>query len=808
MRDGRMAFRFRRGVRLIAATGGLLLTANLCGALPHPFSLVQTNGVARESSEVSHNGDECAQLRTKREEARSEFNRVQTEMGGTTHLPPGATLAESIEYRSCLQWLGQIYQAHLDNLAAIESNRQRKEAFEHTAETWTGFADPPPYSILFVDDLRDTLRSLEDKIEFAESSLNFVNQLSANAETSMKEADGQLRRVNEQLEGAPDQTLAVRLNWLRELAEIRSRMAAAQVASWRTVSRMKTEEISECRAKQTFTQRQLALASQHTRFSREDLDKALGNLQAEHKRLDAELQAAYGATETRRAALAEARSGFQRQLQSSEQKLSADDIRRLQGEIDLLDIQAQTSAERATSLRQLVDGITLDGQLWQMRFAIFTSHNVSELQNAYRQLTKLSDLAWAAKMYFSRQVSLTASQVIEEQNRLTNLTDAKPEEDLIRKRLESLQERAILYRRVLENYEKREQLILRWKESIAWDRQKLPFLSRVRDLFTETTGFATKLWNFELVVVEDTITVDGETVKGHRGVTVGKIVIVLLILVVGYALSSLLSRTMQRLISWRLKTDPNQARLVRRWVHIILMTGVVIFALTLVKIPLTVFAFAGGALAIGVGFGTQNLIKNFISGVIILFERPFRVGDVLDIDGRRGTVTGIGIRSSVVQFWDGTETLIPNSSLLENNLTNWTYSNRTVRFSVTIGVAYGTDTSLVVRLLTEMATHHGLILKTPVPQVLFTDFGDSNLTFELRFWVDVSRHNAAQVSSDLRHMIAKAFAEHGVEMAYPQRDLHMKVARPIPVRIVEPQTDTEPPAEPQSRTESERSGQP
>lgn len=784
MRDGRVFL--RRGCGVLAVVGCLLLAVNLQGALPLPASLLNaaTNRAAAQVAELADGADGAAQLRTKRDEAVADLNRVLTEQGGTTNLPPGATLSESIEYRACLQWLVHIYQAHLDNLAEIEAVRLRKEAFEQTAKTWAGFAEPPPYSVLFVDELRDRLRTLDDKIEFAESSLSLLQQLSANAETSMKEADVQLRRVNEQLETVSDQAQTVRLNWLRELAQVRTRMAAAQVASWQTSYRLKAEEVSDCRARQAFTQRQVALASQHTRFSREDLDKALANLEAERKRLDAELQAAYDETAKRKAALAEARNALQRRLQAAEQKLSSGEVHRQQSEIDLLDVQSQTSVERATGLRQLVDGLTLDGQLWQMRFAVFNSRDLSELQEAYRQLTKLSGLAQSAKQYFSRQVSLTASQVIDEQNRLLNRTDAQSDEALIRKRLESLQERAMMYRRVLENFEKREQLILRWKESIDWDRKTLPFLSRVRDLFSETTGFAAKLWNFELFVVEDTITVDGETLKGRRGVTVGKIVLVVLILVIGYVCSGLFARGVQRLVSLRLKNDPNQARLVRRWIHIALMTCVVIVALVLVKIPLTVFAFAGGALAIGVGFGTQNLIKNFISGVIILFERPFRVGDVLDIDGRRGTVTGIGIRSSIVLFWDGTETLIPNSALLENNLTNWTYSNRSVRFTVPVGVAYGTDTSLVTRLLSEVASHHGLIQKAPPPQVLFTEFGESNLSFELRFWVDVSRHNAAQVASDLRHMIAKTFAENGVAMAFPQRDLHVDAAQPLPVRIV------------------------
>ena len=277
---------------------------------------------------------------------------------------------------------------------------------------------------------------------------------------------------------------------------------------------------------------------------------------------------------------------------------------------------------------------------------------------------------------------------------------------------------------------------------------------------------------------------EGQKITGKRSVTLGKIVMAILILGLGIWITGLVSRVAEPIIIRRLKIEANQANLIRRWLRAFMVVCLVMFSLVSVKIPLTVFAFAGGALAIGLGFGMQTLLKNFVSGLILLFERPFRVGDVLDVGGQRGTVTEIGLRASVLQLWDGTETLIPNSSLLENNVTNWTYSNRKVRFSVTVGVAYGSDTRRVIQLLGEVAERHGVVEKDPKPQVLFTDFGESALTFELRFWVDVIKANAAQVGSDLRQMIAGAFAENGIVIAFPQRDLHLDTARPLAVEIV------------------------
>jgi len=210
----------------------------------------------------------------------------------------------------------------------------------------------------------------------------------------------------------------------------------------------------------------------------------------------------------------------------------------------------------------------------------------------------------------------------------------------------------------------------------------------------------------------------------------------------------------------------------------------VLFSLISVRIPLTVFAFLGGTLVIGLGFGATTLLKNFISGVIILFERPFRVGDMLEIENRKGLVTSIGIRSSVLQLSDGTEMLFPNSTLIESKLTNWTYSNQKVRFSIMIGVAYGTDTRQVGRLLTEEALRHGLVQREPAPLALFQEFGDNALTFELRYWVDVQQHSPSQIASDLRHMIAGSVAEHGIAIAFPQRDVHLDTTSQLRVQIL------------------------
>jgi small-conductance mechanosensitive channel len=406
---------------------------------------------------------------------------------------------------------------------------------------------------------------------------------------------------------------------------------------------------------------------------------------------------------------------------------------------------------------------------------------LSEAERRLEAFTRRLNL-W--RDYQHQQIEVSPTQIELQQARVKALA---PESDLLppaRERLAALQERDRLLQRLVHRMDEVQRLSQRWSEGLRVAQGRLPFLGRLQNMFSNAGSFVQKLWAFELFTAEDTITVEGQKITGKRSITLGKIVMAALILTLGIWITGLVSRIIEPIIVRRLKIEANQANLIRRWLRAFLILCLVMFSLVSVKIPLTVFAFAGGALAIGLGFGMQTILKNFVSGLILLFERPFRIGDVLKLGENCGTLTEIGLRASVLQLWDGTETLIPNSSLLENNVSNWTYSSRKVRFTVTVGAAFGSDTRRVIQLLGEVVERHGVVEKEPKPQVLLTEFGESALIFELRYWVDVIKANAAQVGSDLRQMIAGAFAENGLVFAFPQRDLHLDSSRPLAVELV------------------------
>jgi len=728
------------------------------------------------------------QLHLRLAEAQAELNTLVADTNASAPLPPGATADEATDYQLTAASLVRVYQNHIDELDHWQEALQRQKEQAELANAWRGFAAPAPYSILLVDELRDSVQSLTVNLAASATALDVLQAISEDAASALKKSDEHLRQLAEQLESEENVLQVTRLTWLRGLEEIHNRLDSASAALNETRRLKVVIELRSQQQQLAFVRRKLALASQQVRFSKTDLEQKLAGLEVERQQIQKEIALADIELGDRQRALAAIREELQ-PVETASGLVPTNrpaPSARLQAVAELRRAQVETSLQKQTLLRRLADMVVSERSLWQMRFASFDTRDLAKIREGYQRLDHLERMMRIVRPYFLQQLDLAATLIAEQRNR----TDVLP--DTAGEMRDCLQEREVLAQRGLRALDNLDRLVARWQESLDQERSHLPVITRVRDLFSEASSFTTKFWHFELFAATDTITVDGQTITGRRSVTVGKIALALIILAVGYWLSLLLSRLLEQLAVKRFKIESSQAGLMRRWMQVVLILALVIFSLVSVKIPLTIFAFLGGALAIGFGFGMQNLLKNFVSGIIILFERPFRVGDVLDIDGHSGTVLSIGIRSSVVKFYDGTETLIPNSALLENNLTNWTYSDHKVRFSLTLGVAYGSDTRRVAKLLGEVAERHGLVQKEPAPQVLFQEFGDSVLTFELRYWADVHQHNAAQIGSDLRHMIASTFAENGIVMAFPQRDLHLDATRPLQVQILPGEKPSDP----------------
>jgi potassium-dependent mechanosensitive channel len=767
-----------------------LLPAGLSGAVgPTPASKAppgRSPGASPETTLAASSGgakSSAEDLETRLAEAR--VNLAAAEALGDaalTNAPAGVSLQDFATRRALLHRLVRLLEQQRNDATELETAKRRRAEVAREAQVWTKLAESPPYSILLTDRLREEIQAERLRSTSGEAAVSMIDQLIGENRIALNQAEEKIRQLNERLEGVEDPATAARLSWQRELERVRSQVAAASVNALNAERQLRQEVLGESRARLGLLQRQLVLADAEARFTQVDLDVVLARIESDRQQLEHELTEAQARWGTAGQALEAARE----ELVQTRARSTADASTKARAAeaVAAREAQWETAQAAIRMLGLMLESENVERTMWEMRFAAHDSHNVETLSESERRLETFIRRLVLWKDYQQQQMEVSPGQIELQEARIRSLA---PDSDLLplaRERLAALRERDELLRRLVRRLEQVQRLSQRWAEGLRFAEGRLPFPGRVQNLFSDTGSFLKKLWSFELFTAEDTVTVEGQQITGKRSITLGKIVMAILILALGIWITGLLSRIAEPVIIRRLNIESNQANLIRRWLRAFLVVCLVMFSLVSVKIPLTVFAFAGGALAIGLGFGMQTLLKNLVCGIIILFERPFRVADVLEVCGQRGTVTSIGLRASVLQLWDGTETLIPNSTLLETNLSNWTYSNRKVRFAVTVGVAYRSDPRRVTQVLSEAAERHGLVEKEPKPQVLFTEFGDSALAFELRFWVDVTRANAAQVSSDLRLMIANSFAEHGIVVAFPQRDLHLHATRPIPVEVV------------------------
>lgn len=271
--------------------------------------------------------------------------------------------------------------------------------------------------------------------------------------------------------------------------------------------------------------------------------------------------------------------------------------------------------------------------------------------------------------------------------------------------------------------------------------------------------------------------------QGGIIVSIGDVILVLGLLLFGY----ILSRSIEYLLAKKLRdTDLNADAIsvIKRVSFYLIFILVGLTILSLLGIPITAFAFATGAIAIGVGFGAQNIINNFISGWILIAERPIRTDDFVEIEGVMGVVKTVGTRSTLIHRTDGVHMLVPNSKLLENTLVNWTLVDDLIRSSIRVGVAYGSDTYMTRELLSKCVDEHTDVLKEPKQEIIFDDFGDNALIFEIFFWCQIGREKTLRmIRSDIRFAIDKAFSENGIVLAFPQRDLHLHTKKPIEVTL-------------------------
>lgn len=255
--------------------------------------------------------------------------------------------------------------------------------------------------------------------------------------------------------------------------------------------------------------------------------------------------------------------------------------------------------------------------------------------------------------------------------------------------------------------------------------------------------------------------------------TIGIIVFAILSAYVTLGVSWLIQRILEEEILPKYRVEKGVGISINRLINYFFITLSVLIVFSTIGVGIQSLTVIFGALGIGIGFGLQNIVNNFASGIILLFERSIKVGDIVVVGGEWGTVKKLGLRATVIQTFDNSEMIVPNSNLVSSTVNNWTLSERKTRFVASVGVDYDSDIQLVTKLLLEAASNHPKVMQDPAPSVVFTAFGDSSLNFDLRGWVpDIDFR--ASTKNEIMYEINRLFRENNIVIPFPQRDIHIK----------------------------------
>jgi len=750
-------------------------------------------GAAPKAAPAPDTAAPAPDLKARLAAAQADLDRFVAE--GAAKAPPGAPPEDAIERRSLLEMIVRTLERQIDaqdDLAIVQRDRA---ALAAKRSAWQGLGSGP-HSLSLADGLREAAQTAAERLKAAEAKLALFDREVESFRSRLRDAEAKARLAEERAAEKTDPAEAARRAWARDLAQLRVRALGTVLAGVDSRAALVREEIAESREALEFAQLQVREASRSMAFTREDYARVNARLDKNKAALQVELAESQARASARRDALARAQAGLavaRAAPPRAGESPEAGARRRLELEraVTLARAQAENANLAYDIARALLDAAAADRAIWEYRFQLANEKDGGKLRATYERVDAMLAQMAPWRQFAEREVMLARSQVREQEARLADAATAD-ERAAARDLLAAYRDRVGIYDRALRAIERQQGSLERWKAEFADGRHVRPMLAYLGDAYYGAREFGREVWNFELFTAEDTLEVDGRKIVTTRSVTVGKSIGAVLVLALGYFASAWFARRVERQLVARFRADPNVARIARRWLMTILVAVLFVLALDLVKIPLTIFAFLGGALAIAFGFGAQNLLKNLISGIMLLVERPLKIGDVVEIGGIVGKVTNISIRSSTIRTAEGIETLVPNSALVENNVTNWTLSSSEVRRTLRIGVAYGSDTRKVAEALLAQAGRHGQVLKTPAPRVIFEEFGDSALVFALEFWIDFGQGaDSRQIGSDLRFMIEKALEEAGIAVPYPQRDVRLSAGGPLRVEVV-------PRAEPQA----------
>ena len=666
-----------------------------------------------------------------------------------------------------LQEIEVTYQRQLTALAKQSSlGREQKNLTEQIeADQGILVSQLPPYSLSTYDLYLDQLDKMRQREDTASAAQQNDKKNLEDAHANLNEASQRLRQSVEKVEqegtgDSPGQNMQI------TIARLESELGEATLDLNRFILENSKLELQIAQQQKNITRQQVDWVRSHLAFDEQDLQerlKLLDGLRQKLKTLMTSLAAEQQEVED---------AWLQAQQEYSDTGITDELMKErskswLDARQSWRDTHQQVLEQTENSLRL----ISRSEETWQRRYAMIKGEvNYDEFDQweketseSLENINRLIDMAQNSQNNLQSQITSVKMQLA--------MQGIDPE--IARNHRTMLVALDKLLGRTVE-YLSRLQTMARFENRFLEEINARQTNIKVTDILRKLAANFFNTLDYELWVIDD------------QSVTVKKVIVAVLILAIGLLLAKFISHFTTNRILRHTKLNVSDRAIFDRILYILMLVVIVLFALHTVNIPLTALTFLGGAFAIGVGFGTQNLLNNFISGFIIMLERPVKIGDTIEFENTIGTIEEIGIRCTKIRTPSNVHILVPNSSLLEKNIVNWTLSDQIIRCQVRVGVAYGSEVREVGKLLYQAVAEHGRILKKPEPAVIFNDFGDNALIFDLYYWIQLGDASMEKITveSDVRFLIEKYFRENGITIPFPQRDMHLDTTQPLNLRIL------------------------
>lgn len=767
-----------------------LPAAALAAGIP---GLPQTAAPAAPAPAKPADGSKAIQAEL--DEARRDAAVVENSPNYAANAPANAPDEELKLRRYFLREAVRSYENLLRATAQQGQLRQQLEDAKRQTETWTSLETPPPYSVLLADRLAQAAVAAQNRVKSLDYRQDLIAGLRDAVSNAARANAATVRQAEEQLAQAPPER-KVAIAWSLELARQRLRAQSAIIRSLEVSDENNQLNLSIAQQEAALAKRKADSTKGRIVFEEADYERIKADLVTEGRDLSNRLSAAVDKANAATARLDQARqamAGAEAALASDYNKAVnaavADKSRNL-ATLDGLRQEIVLAEQQLASANAVLDGlryaptvIEMKRAIWDLRYRLHRDKTPELVAEIKVKLKEISSVMALMLNINERQLGSVMRETLALEKALGS-ADSLANRPLLQKQLGDLTGREQELRLIGAFFSAAQSLLDALNGEVGGQAAEFSLVEKATTTAIEGKTLLQTFWNYELFVAEDTIEVDGKKVTGYSSITIGKVSRALIIFTAGVLLTLWLARIGEAIVVRRFGYDAARARILRKWLYTLGLLVLLVLVLTWVNIPLTIFAFLGGAVAIGLGFGMQNVLKNLISGLMLLFERPFKPGDLVEVGTLRGNVTEIGIRSSTIRDSNGVDTMIPNSLFVEQSVTNWTYDPK-VRFCVKVGVAYGCPVRDVAELLAACVARHGLILTDPEPEILFENFGADSLEFGVYFWLEiVPGVTGRRVCSDLRFIIEKALTEKGIVISYPQRDVHLDAAAPLKIELV------------------------